>query len=112
MNIYERSTRQLLAPVRKADNFVTRGQGLLFAHPDRRPEALWIVPCNAVHTIGMRRPLDVLFIDKQLRVIKIAHQVRPFMLYVGDRKAHSVLEFFSGKWDLSGVKVGDQLEIR
>ena len=34
-------------------------------------EGLWIVPCPMIHTFFMRFPIDVLFLDKRLRVVRV-----------------------------------------
>jgi len=48
-----------------ADTSAKRRTGLL-KHTGLEPgEGLWIAPCEAVHTIGMKFPIDVLFLDKK-----------------------------------------------
>lgn len=111
MNLYNRSKRKKLGTVRRAAGFLARLTGLLFRNPARHPEALWIVPCGAVHTVGMREPLDIFFLAKDLKILKIARGVKPFSLCVYSSGASSVLEFFPGTWDPSAAEAGDQLEI-
>ena len=86
--------------------------GMLMTDPSKDPRGLWLAPCRSIHTVGMRRPLDVLFLDRSLRVVKINRLVRPLCLGIISLKAHSVVEFFSDFWDGREVTVGDQLEIK
>ena len=72
-------------------------------------EGLWIAPCEAVHTIGMKFPIDVLFLDKKRRVLKIKHEM-PRSRMALCLRAHSVLELPSGTAAARQTVAGDQLE--
>ena len=70
---------------------------------------MWIAPCEAVHTFAMKFTIDVLYLDKKKKVVKI----RPNM--VKSRisfclSAHSVLELPAGMTEKTGTQVGDELE--
>ena len=92
-----------------ADTSPKRRTGLL-KHTKLDPgEGLWIAPCEAVHTIGMKIPIDVLFLDKKRRVLKIKHEMPRARMAVCLR-AHSVLELLSGMAAAMQTAVGDQLE--
>lgn len=86
-----------------------RRTGLL-KHSGLSPgEGLWIAPCEAVHTIGMKFAIDVVFLDKKRRVLK----VRPSMgkwRFAASLRAHSVLELAAGMAAQTRTSVGDQLE--
>ena len=72
-------------------------------------EGLWIAPSEAVHTFGMKFPIDVLFLDKKRKVLKIrSEMVRSRMAICW--RAHSVLELPSGTAAAMQTVVGDQLE--
>lgn len=72
-------------------------------------EGLWIVPCEGVHTFGMNFPIDVLFLSKDRRVLKIRdNMVRGRMSFC--LRAHSVLEIPAGTAGETGTEVGDQLD--
>ena len=92
-----------------ADTSPKRRTGLL-KHTKLEPgEGLWIAPCEAVHTIGMKIPIDVLFLDKKRRVLKIKHGMPRSRMAICLR-AHSVLELPSGHAAAMQTAVGDQLE--
>ena len=92
-----------------ADSSATRRTGLL-KHSRLDPgDGLWIVPCEAVHTFGMRFAIDIVFLNKKRQVRKIRHAVGKRRIAV-DLLAHSVLELPAGTVASTNTEVGDQLE--
>ncbi len=78
---------------RVACTFFERARGLIGTHDLPRGEGLYIPKCNAIHTFFMRYPIDVTFLDKENKVIKIVRGVRPWTFCVwGGLKARHVLE--------------------
>ncbi|WP_076585921.1 DUF192 domain-containing protein [Solilutibacter tolerans] len=80
-----------------ADGWWTRLRGLLFRAPLRveGPEGLLIRPCASVHTMWMRYPLDVLFLDRAGQVCGWRSSVKPWRT-VGCRGAFATLELRAG----------------
>lgn len=94
-----------------ADTFLTRLVGLM-GRSDLSPRTgLWIKACNAVHTFGMRFPIDLVFLSKSLRVVKALEAVRPFRIVWPARQATSVIELPAHTLRRSWTQVGDVLEI-
>jgi uncharacterized protein len=62
--------------VRIAEHFVARALGLLVGTPLEHAEGLLIAPCASIHTIGMRYPIDVVFVDREARVLRVCAKVR------------------------------------
>ena len=92
-----------------ADTSKKRKLGLL-KHTKLEPgEGLWITPCEAVHTIGMKFPIDVVFLDKQRRVLKVRSDLQRWRM-AACLRAHSVLELPSGWAQATQTAAGDQLE--
>jgi uncharacterized membrane protein (UPF0127 family) len=92
-----------------ADSSKTRKTGLL-KHERLEPgEGLWIAPCEGVHTVGMKFPIDVLFLDKKRKVVKI-RAAMPRWRMAASLFAHSVLELPSGTAAATKTTRGDQLE--
>ncbi len=92
-----------------ADSSKTRKTGLL-KHDKLEPgEGLWIAPCEGVHTVGMKFPIDVLFLDKKRKVVKI-RAAMPRWRMAASLFAHSVLELPSGTAAATKTTRGDQLE--
>src|SRR5438045_1362511 len=101
----------LASSVDLADTPKTRRIGLL-RHEGLKPvEGLWIYPTQAIHTIGMRFPIDVAFLDRKLRIKRIYHQLAPFRLTTFVWGAQSVLELPSGALANTSTNVGDELQI-
>jgi uncharacterized protein len=98
----------LVSKARVATSMWSRFWGLLGRRSLPNDEGLLIVPCNSVHTFFMRFPIDVLFLDKDDRVLKIATELRPFRVAVG-RGARRVLEIAAGRAASAGVRVGDKV---
>ena len=72
---------------------------------------LWLVPCDAVHTVGMRFALDLIFLDAAGRVLRIDHRVGPWRLRVCIG-AFSVIELDAGMAEAIGLAAGDELELQ
>ena len=91
-----------------ADSASKRRTGLL-KHERLEPgQGMWIVPCEAVHSFGMKFAIDVVYLDKKKRVRK----TRPVMVprrISGCLLAHSVLELPAGTIESTGTLPGDQL---
>jgi uncharacterized membrane protein (UPF0127 family) len=92
-----------------ADTSRKRRTGLLKHISLEAGEGLWIVPCEAVHTIGMKFAIDVLFLDKRRRVLKVRQGMGKWRM-AACLRAHSVLELPAGTTERTGTGVGDQLE--
>jgi len=96
-----------------ADGYFSRLVGLLgktrrWARPG---QGLWIVPSHGVHTVGMLFAIDLVFLDRDGRVILTEEYVRPFRISRVILKAQSVLELPPYTVFRSGTQVGDTLEI-
>ena len=92
-----------------ADNSKTRKTGLLKHDRLESGEGLWITPCEGIHTVGMKFPIDVLFLDKKRKVVKI-RAAMPRWRMAASLFAHSVLELPSGTAQATQTISGDQLE--
>ncbi len=77
----------LATKVRKADNFVTRLVGLLKRTTLGPEEALWLMPSKGIHTIGMKFPIDVVFLNRANRSDRIdsGYGPLPFKLRASSR---------------------------
>jgi uncharacterized membrane protein (UPF0127 family) len=68
---------------------------------------LLLLPCNGIHTFGMRFPLDVLLLDRENRVLKIRRAMKPNRLLLPERGGFSTLELPAGA--AQGVSTGSRL---
>jgi uncharacterized membrane protein (UPF0127 family) len=92
-----------------ADTGAKARTGLLKHSGLARGEGLWIAPCEAVHTFGMRFPIDVLFVNRKKVVVKIRPNLMRGRIAISFR-AYSVLELPAGRLLETGTQRGDQLE--
>lgn len=101
---------EVLACVRHANTFWTRMVGLL-STPHLEPgEGLLIEPCNSVHMLGMRYPLDIVFLDRAGVVVAL-ETLRPWEVGRVHWKANRAIELVAGELSRHGVNVGDTLEL-
>ena len=85
--------------------------GLLPRRELAQDQALWIAPCQSIHTLFMRFAIDVAFLDRSQRIVKVAHY-RPWRPWGGAWKTRSVLEMPAGSIERWNLKAGLQLELR
>jgi len=97
---------------RVADNAITRLVGLLRDKILAEGDGLWIVPCNSIHSIGMKFEFDAIFLDKNLRVVHLVREMKPWRISKLVFAAHSVLEVPAGLIARTATEVGDTLEMR
>ena len=101
----------LLDNAKIADNFITRLKGLLGKLGLESGEGLVIKPCNSIHTVGMKFPIDVAFIDKNDMVVHIMENIPSGKLKPIIKKAKYVIEARAGEYKARGLEVGDVLKI-
>ncbi len=70
-----------------------------------------IQPCRAIHTIGVRFPIDVAYLDRSGVVIGV-RRLRPYRIGLPRRRASAILEAEAGAFERWRLSVGDALEIR
>ena len=90
-----------------ADTSLSRMLGLLGTTGLGKGEGLWIRPSSGVHTVGMRFPIDVIGLDKNLRVLKLWKHLRPYRITSVSVALRSVVELSSGRIAECQVQVGD-----
>jgi uncharacterized membrane protein (UPF0127 family) len=106
-----RTKEEVARDVTVAKGLFARMRGLLGQKTMPKDNALLIVPCKGVHTFGMQFPLDVIFLDRQKRVIALNEHLLPNRLSAWHLRAVSVLEMPSGKIAATNTRIGDEIEI-
>lgn len=86
-----------------------RNKGLLGRNGLAVGEALWIIPCEAIHTFWMRFSIDLIYVDRNQRVAKVRRSVPPWRIS-GCLRAHSVIELPAGTLAEGTAEKGDELE--
>ncbi|MEZ5292653.1 MAG: DUF192 domain-containing protein [Vicinamibacterales bacterium] len=99
--------RRLLAEAATlAGDSESRRRGLLGRDTLGPAEALIVAPTQAVHTFGMRFPIDLVFVDRQGRVLSVARDVPPRRVR-GAWGAFAAIELPAGRCDVVGISPGD-----
>jgi uncharacterized membrane protein (UPF0127 family) len=91
-----------------ADTALARMRGLLGRRELPSGEGILLKPASSVHMAFMRFPIDAVFLDRDLRVMKVASDLRPWRA-AGSRGAKAVLEIPAGEAGRRGLTVGDRL---
>ena len=92
-----------------ADTFWKRLKGLLGTSSLPHGHGLLIKPCNSVHTFGMAYPIDVLFVDRNHRIIKIVEQMKSGKASMALSSSY-VVELPAGTARQTACSIGDVLE--
>lgn len=87
-----------------------RRKGLLGRDGLAPGQALIIAPTNMVHTFAMRFPIDILFVARDGRVIKVRNAVAPRRI-AGAWGGFAVIECAAGQVEGSGTRAGDAIEV-
>ncbi|MHB8438479.1 MAG: DUF192 domain-containing protein [Acidimicrobiales bacterium] len=73
--------------------------------------AMFFPGTRSVHTFGMRFPIDVAFLDRNLVVIDVV-SLPPWRMAMPRRRCRALLEAERGAFERWGMGPGDQLELR
>ena len=96
-----------------ANTHWTRFRGLLGLAADDfgNGSGLWIIPCRGVHTLGMGFPIDVIYLDRALKVVDVQSAVNPWRFTPIRLRAASVLELPCHTAAATKTVVGDTIVI-
>jgi uncharacterized membrane protein (UPF0127 family) len=100
---------ELARTIDVADHGAVRRKGLLGRESLAAGEGLWITPCEAVHTFGMKFPIDLVYLDRTGCVKKVREAVQPWR-FSGCLSAHSVVELGAGTIETTQTAPGDELK--
>lgn len=104
----DRTTGAVLAArAARADRFLPRLVGLLGRRALAEGEGLLLVPCSSIHTLGMRFPIDVLFLGPEGNVLRALHGVPPWRVPAPVPGARMVLELPAGTLARTGTIDGN-----
>jgi uncharacterized membrane protein (UPF0127 family) len=96
-----------------AETHWSRLRGLLGASESdfRNGCGLWIRPCRGVHTLAMRFPIDVVYLDRNGAVVHVESGLQPWRFAPVRMQAASVLELPQNTVASTGTALGDRIEI-
>lgn len=97
--------------VRLAEGIWSRFWGLMGRGSLPENAGLLLRPSSSIHTAFMRFAIDVVFLDRSLRVVKVVPGMKPFRATLAFGGAHSALELNAGAAARAQVERGDQLAL-
>jgi uncharacterized membrane protein (UPF0127 family) len=109
--LHPASGRVLAARLERPRTFVGRGLGLMFRRTLPAGTGMWIAPCNGIHTFFMRFPIDVVFMDRRQRVVRVRPALRSWRMVPLVLRAHSVVELPAGTLEGVPLPPGEQLAV-
>ncbi|MFZ4712709.1 MAG: DUF192 domain-containing protein [Bacteriovoracaceae bacterium] len=110
LKISHKPTKQVIAQkALLADGFFDRLIGLMFKKQMIGFDALLIIGSNSIHTCFMRFNIDVVFLSRDNKVVKIFKDMKPWRFTLLYLKAMKVIELPGGS--LGSIQVGDEVEI-
>jgi len=107
IEINQRRLRRIMVAV--CQNPLERARGLLLRESWDFDTALMLDACAAIHTFGMKAALDVVFVDADDRIIRVAPGLRPWRV-AWQPGAKRVWEFRPGAVASLQLQPGDQLK--
>ena len=93
-----------------ADSFFPRLRGLLGRRTLPPGQGLLLYPCSSIHMLFMRFAVDAVFLDRDLRVVRVVPNLRPWRL-AACRGTRSVLELAAGEAERRGIRPGETLAL-
>jgi hypothetical protein len=93
-----------------ADRPLSRLRGLLGRRELAPGDGMLLRPSGSIHTCFMRFTIDAVFLDAELRVLRVRSDLRPWRA-AGACGAHAVLELAAGEAERRGVSPGERLRL-
>ncbi len=87
-----------------------RMRGLLGRNDLPRGEGILLQPASSIHTAFMQFAIDAVFLDRELRVVRVAEQLPPWRAAAA-RGSRAVLELRAGEAARRGLEPGDLLRL-
>ena len=103
------SDGRVLASARLVTSRRDRRRGVIGL--DEVAEPLVLEPCRWVHTVGVRVPLDVAYVDDDGAVLS-TETLKPWRVGIPVRGAHAVVEARAGSFERWNLRPGDVVEVR
>jgi len=100
---------EVLASLEVATTAADRRRGLLGR--DALDGALLLRPARMVHTVRMRFPIDVLYVDRSLKIVGLHHTLKPWRVGQMNLRSRFVIELPAGTLRATNTQVGDQLAV-
>lgn len=90
----------------------SRTRGLIGHAPLESGQALLIPRSRWIHTFGMSFPIDIVYMDKNGRIVALTENLPPRRIDRPVLRAQAAIEMAAGEIRRLGLKVGERLELR
>ena len=111
MRLFNLTSNQVVSTnIKQAYSFISRLKGLMFTKELNAACGLHMKPCRSIHTFFMKYSIDVLYLDKENRVIAIEEKLSPGKVGSYYPGADSAVELPSGAVEKTGVKAGHKVK--
>ncbi len=100
-----------LEAIEKAENLISKFLGLMGRKGFGQSSGLWLRDTNSIHTFFVFFPIDVVFLDSEMKVLRTVEDMRPFRVSPIVWKAKSVLELPTETIRSKGIKIDDQIKL-
>ena len=109
----EKRSRQtvVISQGRMANNLWTRLRGLIGVRDLPEGHGIVIEPCRGVHCMFMSIPIDVIYVDKEHRVVALDRAMKPWAVGKIYSNGRYVVEVPVGTIDRTQTEVGDVLKV-
>lgn len=94
----------------EAKSTVQKMKGLMFSSSMQGFDGMLFKRCNSIHTFFMKYPIDILFMNKEMKIVKIIRNLQPWRITRMYFSAYQALEVMGGTLD-ERVREGDELEV-
>lgn len=102
----------LLSTGKVADGHWTRLRGLVGVRQLATGDGLLIKPCHGVHCMFMSIPIDVVYVDRNDKVLAMDKAMKPWAIGKIYGQSAYVIEMPAGTIDATNTQPGDQLAVK
>lgn len=110
MKMSTKDNIQIAGEVIEAGSMAHKMKGLMFLDKMEGFDGLLFTRAYSIHTFFMKFPIDVLFLNKNKKIIKIIRNLKPWRMTLMYFNAYQTLELMGGTLD-ERVKEGDEVEV-
>jgi uncharacterized membrane protein (UPF0127 family) len=105
---HEPTGKPIAGEIALAKDMWSRFWGLMGRKRLADGSGLLLTPCSSVHTFFMRFPIDVIFLDRESRVVKVVDSMKPWRTALGGG-GKDALELNAGEASRLGIQPGDRI---
>ncbi len=103
-----KSEEVIFSEVLMPTDFFSRAKGLLGRPEMTELEGLLFLKCNSIHMLGMRFPIDLIFLDSLGEIIRCVRSLKPWRLAMSS-DSNITLEVKQGSINKHQLQPGMQL---